>query len=268
MGIAVSKLELENEGIAASKDLIVTGLPNAVRNKRNASRTPNSSHRRGRFDDCFGLDESQSRSTESTQGSPDIDMYPSKSTREARRSSFSSSHHGRPKWFRRQSNSGIGTHKEVEAYNNNNNNTEQLPPSYLVFKNHEKTHQSLPMLNSQSSGGKTAPVPVQTRKSRSMDTMGGWGSPSEEGFGGDDEAQMDELQRMYDLRTWDMYIRIMEARKNRPTPNTMIPHQQQFKPLHANDDYDYFTPGDESTDDPNLLLDASQSEEMIFGDLE
>ena len=83
------------------------------------------------------------------------------------------------------------------------------------------------------------------------------------------EAQMDELQRMYDMRTWDMYIRITEARKNMPAP-TMIPHQQQqpplLKPAARGDDYDYFTPGDESFEDSDHHL--ADAEVMIFGDLE
>ena len=143
-------------------------------------------------------------------------------------------------------------------------------PALLVFNNPDDScHQSLMLnydatvLNSTPTSGKTAPVPVQSRKSRS--SLGTWGTPNES-VG---EAQMDELQRMYDMRTWDMYIRITEARKNKPQP-TMIPHQQQqHLPLRsAKDDYDHFITGVEPMDSPDHPADASQSEEMIFGDLE
>ena len=94
--------------------------------------------------------------------------------------------------------------------------------------------------------------------------MDDWETHSDGGMG---DSRMDELQRMYDMRTWDMYLRITEARKNKPAP-TMIPHQNHPESALPTDDYDYFTPGDESFEESDNILDHSQSEEMIFGDLE
>lgn len=95
-----------------------------------------------------------------------------------------------------------------------------------------------------------------------MTQIDGWDSHS---VCDDPEARMDELQRMYDLRTWDMYIRITEARKNNPTTHTaMIPHHKA--PVQP-DDYDYCAPGDKIFAEPDTV-DVSQSADMIFGDLE
>ena len=142
-----------------------------------------------------------------------------------------------------------------------------LPPSYLIFKKGDKMAKSISLgafKSSPSTSGRTAPVPVQTRKTQSLDQKDGWDSCSDLG---DPEARMDELQRMYDLRTWSMYLRITEARKNKPIApaNTMIPHQHK-RPTQS-DGYDYFTPTDERFDEPDII-DLSQSEDMIFGDLE
>lgn len=263
MGVATSKVEQGNGGsVSSKKELIIAGGRGGI--------TGNKRRPRGRFDDCFGLDESQSRTTESTQGSPEIDMHPSKATRGARRSSLNSStNSGLPKWFRRQSSAnGLDSSSKQQAKNKIN---EPLPPSYLVFKTSRNSDESLPTLSSESSG-KAVPVPVQGRKKTqsAKAAMGGWESPSAGDLGGDFETQMDELQRMYDMRTWDMYFRIMEARKSRPIP-TMIPHQQELhpRPFHAaRTDYDYSTPREEVLDDSDKLIDESQTEDMIFGDLE
>ena len=271
MGLTASKSNIVEGEMILSKELTLEGgTANASysnNNKRNSSRTSN----RLRLDECFGLDESQSRSTESTQGSPELDLYPSKSTREARKSSFGSSAGAgsRPKWFRRQSSSAVGA-QELASQKG-----DCLPPSFLVFKQNKSSHgsSSSPTLtSSSSSSGKTAPVPVQTRKTQSAKTLKNhWGSLSDGGnTASDHHARVDELQRMYDMRTWDMYIRITEARKNKPAP-TMIPHHHSTQPLplSKNDGYDYFIKGDESLhDEHDTAVDVSQSEEMIFGDLE
>ena len=75
-----------------------------------------------------------------------------------------------------------------------------------------------------------------------------------------------------------MYLRITEARKQKSATtalgsshnNTMIPHSRPVKDLAcATTDYDYYTPGEESMElSEQSRLDGSQSEDMIFGDLE
>lgn len=252
MGVATSKSSLIQDVPArAPKGSATAATERGVALKRSKTRTPNL-----RIEDCFGLDESQSRATESTQGSPEIDMYPTKESRGARRTSWSSTA-GRSTWFRRQASSSSGVAAPVPR-----KNKDPLPPSYLVFEQPEKLDSSKSYSPS-SASGKTAPVPV-TRTSQSVKQMGGWETCSDLG---DPEERMDELQRMYDMRTWDMYLRITEARKNKPVApanNTMIPHHQHHK---SKDDYDYFTPGEDTFDEPDVV-DVSQSEEMIFGDLE
>mmetsp|Transcript_17328 Transcript_17328/g.32869 ORF Transcript_17328/g.32869 Transcript_17328/m.32869 type:complete len:255 (+) Transcript_17328:141-905(+) len=254
MGVATSRIEYEER--RAPKELTAQEGGSIVVIKRK-TRAPNL-----RMDDCFGLDESQSRSTESTQGSPEIDIYPSKASREARRTSFGSSMGVRPKWFRRQSSSKVRATNEDPALTEEPSH----PPSYLVFQKDDKmaTSNSTGVLKSSpSSSGRTAPVPVQSRKIQSVGQMDGCDSCSDLG---DPDARMDELQRMYDLRTWNMYLRITEARKKNPTATTtMIPHHHE-RPAQL-DDYDYFTPGDERVDEPDIV-DVSKSEDMIFGDLE
>ena len=249
MGVAASKIEFED--FRVGKELVPQG--GGISPAKRKTRTPNL-----RIEECFGLDESQSRSTESTQGSPEIDMYPSKTSREARRGQSVAV---RPKWFRRQKSLKVGT----TANEVSNSTEEPLPLSYLEFKKDGKMTNSNSLGASKSSpasSGKSAPVPVQTRKSQSMMQMDDWDACSDLD---DPEARMDELQRMYDMRTWNMYLRITEARKNKPTTSTtMIPHH---KPPAQSDDYDYFTPADDRFDEPEIV-DLSQSEEMIFGDLE
>lgn len=154
MGLAVSKVVSEDSGFGKKRGLAHGGGPVAVKQK---TLTPNL-----RAEDCFGLDESQSRSTESTQSSPEIDMYPFKASR-TQRASFGSSMGlgGQPKWFRRQSSTlKPATGNEVSLIE------EPLPPSYLVFKNDSNKMgfaHSLRVFKS-STSGRTAPVPVRVRK--------------------------------------------------------------------------------------------------------
>lgn len=243
-------------GLANSKSLVVEPMPEEDRAAKDTERgvPVSSKRRRPRFEECFGLDESQSRSTESTQGSPEIDMYPSKSTRDDRRHSQGGGTPFRPRWLRRQISlphhtTAPGTTKE-----------DSLPPSYLEFQPHNDVtnDDTVPSLDvPDSASGKTAPVPVHSKPL----VRGESDDCSEQ-----PEARMDELQRMYDLRTWDMYLRITEARKNKPSSSsTMIPHGRE-----VSTDYDYYTPEDALEDpDHHPPADVSQSaEDMIFGDLE
>lgn len=274
MGQGVSKteqIEGEMKGIppriqhAEPSQPPFCGKTSSSDSKRRAVLVTRTSSRR---DDSFGLDENQSRSTESTQGSPEIDMYPSKTPKGNRsRTSFGATG---SRWFHRRPSTNTAamgaTHKESLK-------NDPLPPSYLVFKQPEIRHRSLPVLQT---NGKTAPVPVK-RKGLSTKRMDRWEAHSD-GDVTDLESRVDELERMYDMRTWDMYLRITEARKNKPVP-TMIPHHQpppppqqqpmmhhHHLPMHttSKEDYDYFTPGDGFF----METDLSRSEEMIFGDLE
>jgi hypothetical protein len=176
-----------------------------------------------------------------------------------------------------------------------------LPPTYLEFpqlSTDEDDYYVPPSPSGGATSNRTAPVPVGRRATRTITgvtsttnttrttttatstTMRNkdWNdsSCSEQDF-----EKMDELQRMYDLRTWDMYLRITEARKYKSTTtstsctsssSTMIPHSRRTAEDNT-DDYDYYTPaGEESSsmdrETSEHRLDVSQSEDMIFGDLE
>mmetsp|Transcript_22972 Transcript_22972/g.63941 ORF Transcript_22972/g.63941 Transcript_22972/m.63941 type:complete len:330 (+) Transcript_22972:164-1153(+) len=100
-----------------------------------------------------------------------------------------------------------------------------------------------------------------------------------------DQEDNDHLQTMYDMRTWDMYIRITEARKQRatscPGPTTTASDspdadEQQdmadssYLPLPPSQiEYGYFSRADDM-DSPALVpVEVGGSgHEMFFGDLE
>lgn len=208
-----------------------------------------SSHRRSQGS---GADESQSRSTASTQGSPEIDMYPSKSSKGARRSlqgSSSRSSSRSSKWLRKPA-------AAEEAKESHYHKDPSLPPALLVLNHPSKPNTGALPASSQSNYGKTAPVPVKS----SRKTLRLGDAEDHEAT----EAHLDELQRMYDMRTWDMYLRIKESRKKKPLSPTMIPHSQGGAPA---DDYEYYIPAGDSMDESEAATNLLP-EDMIFGDLE
>jgi hypothetical protein len=130
-----------------------------------------------------------------------------------------------------------------------------LPPAFLVLNRPSKPKTGGIDPVSQSKCGKTAPVPVKS----SRKTLRLGDAEDHEAT----EAHLDELQRMYDMRTWDMYLRIKESRKKKPVSASMIPRSQGA----PTDDYEYYIPAGDSMDESEAAA-SFLPEDMIFGDLE
>jgi hypothetical protein len=116
----------------------------------------------------------------------------------------------------------------------------------------------------------------------------------------DDETTELHLQQLYDLRTWDLYMRITEARKRKPVPRPShqrhIPHARRHDARESGDEYRYFYHGNDAGTEPTSSPDSDygwydeyrqqhrssnaslamrglgpsdhQHHELIFGDLE
>jgi hypothetical protein len=131
-----------------------------------------------------------------------------------------------------------------------------LPPSVLVIKQ-----------TSPEKGSVTRPIKIKRRgQARS------YPYPLTASQIADEEDAVDEhLRKLYDMRSWDMYVRITEARKNQQH------HIQQATgaTAYANNGHGQFLsfPPDHSAatiplDSSHHHHEASLDHEMIFGDME
>jgi hypothetical protein len=133
-----------------------------------------------------------------------------------------------------------------------------LPPSVLIIKQ-----------MSPEKGAATYPIKIPPRRGKTRSLPLPAGSPDEE------DIANEHLRKLYDTRTWDMYMRITEARKNqRHHTNTVhIQHASYVNAsAHGNGHFLCSLP-DGSTG--MMPQDSSQQysgdlpdHEMIFGDLE
>ena len=112
----------------------------------------------------------------------------------------------------------------------------------------------LPRRDSDPGRNRSQTIPVVQRRSRPMSFVGQDGGPSS----AQHDAETDEyLQRMYDSRTWEMYRRITEARKN-----SNYSYDAQTTPLEGNE---YNKENTSEWENLNHdYLDSSDRHEMIF----
>jgi hypothetical protein len=131
-----------------------------------------------------------------------------------------------------------------------------LPPSVLVINQTrpEKESVTRPIKIKRRGQNRTYPYPLTASQIA------------------DEEDDVDEhLTKLYDMRSWDMYMRITEARKNQQQSI----QQATGANAYVNGDYSHFLsfPCDPSAtmidqDLSHLYHEESPEHEMIFGDLE
>ena len=175
----------------------------------------------------------QSKATDSTTGSPDLSvqgrqsrlLHPPNSHPPTDEVSSGSSHHGGlsrspfARFFRRStgsSNSSSTTHFHPRSGRGGHHNPHNAshegkahitilhPPSCVVVEQPSLAGRGPPHRGGEGRGveGTTTSIPVKATSRQ--------GSFNAEN---DDEHESAHLQQLYDLRTWDMYLRITEARK-------------------------------------------------------
>jgi len=200
-------------------------------------------------------DDILSKSTESTRGSPEIDFfYPSRpfgpsSSRRNQDSKLAipgsiTTSLSRVGWFRPRSSSGRPKSSK------NTSQDESVPPSVLVINQ---------MVPRRRQNQRTLPVKCPRKSQHHHRT-----SSSAE------EEDIEQLKHMYDMRTWDMYTRITQARENRRTTthnnNNHIPHATTTTATPNDCVYDHFYfPTDSSEEATGTFM---TDHEMIFGDLD
>jgi len=238
-------------------------------------------------------DDVLSKTTESTQGSPGftdalnsiaVRAMDSRSDESVKRLQSAVGGRGSSTarsgtWFHRQKVSSVAK-KPVSVTPDD----DSLPSAIDIRRNQKKPTSHNIRRAPSSSMPMKCPPSKSSRKSRQQSPQ-----PYPSSHTIVDEEESDHLRNMYDMRTWDMYIRITEARKQRASisdPNlSQIPAeqngshfipQQNFAdhdglPLPPSQlDYGYFSGAADEMDSPGLIpIEVGGSgHEMIFGDLE
>ena len=99
------------------------------------------------------------------------------------------------------------------------------------------------------------PVPVKGAKRNSSEAS--YQEPEHLGLWRDhDDSDAQYLKRLYELRTWDMWVRITEARKRQRTVGNTVEKTGEGPPMLAME----LRPGQT----PPTPTDVSENEEMIF----
>lgn len=133
---------------------------------------------------------------------------------------------------------------------------DSLPPAVSVRQDVDKRKKSCSGPIGRT--GNSLPVKCPRKNSRRGFAYGSPTRSSSQDFPDHDEVDNEHLQQMYDLRTWDMYIRITEARKasNYKTSNSAA-NTSDCTPTRAEEHFPP-VPQDAAVDDEGLPLPPSQ----------
>jgi hypothetical protein len=191
----------------------------------------------GLFSNSEKQDELQSKSKESSNGSPDNSHSREEfNWKVSRRSQSSLASHVRSSigW-------ALGCHSNASQISDSHQEPGPLPHTLV------KTEASSEHLNPRI-GSSTASRPIPTRRASHTH----------------DEEDAEDLKRMFDRRTWDMYIRITESRKRANYYATNV----SITPMEQNN----FVPATEHNFETDRMEELDHSLEsdqaLIFGDLD
>ena len=210
-------------------------------------------------------DDILSKSTESTEGSPELPHEPIAADAPAVMSL------ARPAtWFHQRPTSS--RNQQIP-----NRYDDPLPPAGNSNHQHQQSRESGRRLKTQSC---SVPLKCPARKHRSTQlSPDASHHPNHSSFNDHQEEDNDHLQHLYDMRTWDMYLRITEARRKQNVqshsahypPSSMIPMQKStaLPPSHIEPSgYGHFSSTEDMDPIPIEVGGSLSGHVMIFGDLE
>ncbi|KAL7581029.1 hypothetical protein ACA910_005835 [Epithemia clementina (nom. ined.)] len=225
----------------------------------------------GHHDDA---DDIVSKSTESTDGSPDFEIAADTAVAMAM---------SRPgTWFHRPSGAPItnknkATRSHIPChYDDPLPSADDVDPHIAARRSLKRKSSSLPLK-----------CPPRNRKNRSKSTRLPPDSSQLQHHASssftDNEDENDHLQHLYDMRTWDMYLRITEARRKQnlnhaydkhghqyshPTINPPGSNSNMLPPSHIEPPGYGHNPITDDIDPIPLEVGSMSGHVMIFGDLE